>query len=410
MKPELELVTTGAELLNGHVVNRHAHWLGGQLDVLGWRLVRDTTVADDPAHLREALRGALARVEVVVVTGGLGPTSDDITRNIAAEWFGAGLVMHEPSRQAIVRIYQKRNKPLNAMVERHALVVDGAIVLENRQGLAPGEHLQKDVKTLFLLPGPPREFQGVMRDHVLPWLREQGVGASAQHHVFQTCGWGESDLCARLDAEGYGNLRVETAYCAQPSRVTVRLRECTGQAPDFNDAVSMVRRICSEAVYAETEETIEEAVVREFKSRGLTLAVAESCTGGLVGQRVTQVPGASAIFRGGVIAYHNDLKADVLGVDREVLAAYGAVSAPVAQAMAEGARRITGADIGVSITGVAGPDGGTAEKPVGLVYCAAADRQGTEVREFRWGGDREVVREASATMALDLARRLAGRA
>jgi len=409
MTPEVELVTTGAELLNGSVVNRHAQWLGDELGRLGWRLVRDTTVADDRDAIRDALFSALARTGVVVVTGGLGPTSDDVTREVAAEWAGTGLVMHEPSRQVVIDLYRRRQKPLNDTVERHALVVEGAQVLDNRHGLAPGEYLCRNDRHLFLLPGPPREFQGVMRDHVLPWMMARNAGGQGKKLVFQVSGMGESDIAARLTQMGMDALRIDVAYCALPARVTIRVAELPGSPDDVIRAESMIREALGSSLYSDREEAIEQTVVRQLGARALTLAVAESCTGGMVGQRITALPGSSAVFRGGVIAYANDVKTGLLGVRAETLARCGAVSEEVAGQMAEGARRVAASDYAIAVTGIAGPDGGTAEKPVGLVYIALADSQTTISRELRLGGGRETIREAAASLSLDLLRlRLSG--
>lgn len=405
MKPELELVTTGSELLNGTVLNRHARWLGEQLNSLGWTLARDTTVPDGEEVIHEALVSALSRSDVVIVTGGLGPTSDDLTREAAARWLGVGIVMHEPSRIAVIDSYRRRNKPLNATVERHALVVEGAEVLANRHGLAPGQHLQKNGRHLFLLPGPPSEFQGVMRDFVLPWLIATGAAASTRSHVFQTAGLGESDIAARLEHTGFHDLAIDVAYCASPSRVTIRVHERIGAERDFDRAIALVREGLSPSIYAESEETIEETVGRLLAGAGQTIAVAESCTGGLIGKRLTDVAGSSAYMQGGVIAYANEVKTNLLGVPAETLATFGAVSPETARAMAEGVRRATGADIGLSVTGIAGPSGGTPQKPVGLVYVGWAGGQGADVRELRLGGPRDLIRESAATLALDLVRR-----
>lgn len=406
MKPVVELVTTGTELLNGRVVNRHAAWLGGQLEQIGWTLQRDTTVSDDTAAIRDALDSASRRCAVVVVSGGLGPTSDDLTRDVAAAWLGKGVVMHEPSRQIVLDVYRSRNKPLNATVERHALVVDGAEVLPNHHGLAPGEHLEKNGRHVFLLPGPPREFQGVIRDFVLPWLIQQEAASTARMMMFQAVGLGESDIAAKLETSGFDALRIEAAYCAEPGRVSIRLRECIDAPADLDTAAQAIRHFLRGHIYAETDERIEDVVARLLIAGGKTLALAESCTGGLIGQRLTAIPGSSAFLRGGVIAYHNDIKADVLRVPRDILLQHGAVSKPVAVAMAEGVRVLVGSDLGLSVTGIAGPDGGSPEKPVGLVYIACADGTSTVVNRLHLGGGRDVIREASATMAMDLARRV----
>lgn len=405
MKPAVELITTGAELLNGTTLNRHAQWLGSELDARGWRLVRDTTVPDDRAAIREAMLGALSRCDVVIMSGGLGPTSDDVTRDVVAEWMGSQLVMHEPSRQVVLAIYARRKKPLNNLVERHALVVEGATVLANNHGLAPGEYLEKDGRHLFLLPGPPNEFQGIAREHVLPWIEARSAGQPARCQIFQTAGPGESDLVAKLNERGFDALKIEAAFCAAPSRVRFRIEEQPGQPEDFERAVTLARECLGDFVFAESAASMEEIVSDLLRQCGQTFAVAESCTGGMVGQRITALPGASAVFAGGLIAYHNDVKARVLGVPVSELEQHGAVSEPVARAMAVGVRRITGAHYGVALTGVAGPGGGTPEKPVGLVFVAVADERGAEVKELRLGGGRETIRLGACFMALDLLRR-----
>lgn len=404
MRPDVELITTGAELLNGRTVNRHAQWLGAALDGLGWRLRRDTTVPDDAETIRDALLGAASRSNIVILSGGLGPTCDDITRDVVAAWAGASMVMHEPSRQLVVDIYQKRGKPLNAMVERHALVVAGAKVLDNRHGLAPGEHIEKSGTHVFLMPGPPREFQGVMTDHVLPWIKSLGIGSRERRSIFQVAGIGESDIAAALDAAGIGALQIDLAYCAGPSRVTIRIGELPGHAADFDRAAAMVQNEMGPAIYAENDASMERIVADKLIASGKKLAVAESCTGGMIGQRLTAVPGISAVFMGGVIAYDNRIKEELLGVQRSVLAEQGAVSREVAEAMARGVRERLHADVGVAVTGIAGPDGGTPDKPVGLVFVSVSNGVNTTSRELRLGGGREAIREAAALIALDLLR------
>lgn len=405
MKPEIELVTTGLELLNGSVVNRHAQWLGARVATSGWSLVRDTTVADDRAAILDAIAAATRRAPVVVVTGGLGPTSDDVTRDAAAEWFGTRVVMDEASRQAVINSYRRRNKPLNDTVERHALVVQGSVVLANHHGLAAGCHLEKEDCHVFLLPGPPREFQGMAVDHLLPWLASTRAGRRERFQVFQTAGLGESDIAAMLEAADFKRLNVDIAYCAEPGRVTVKLGERAQAANDFGAAANLVRNQLGESIFSESDDPIEVVVGIRLTERGRTIAVAESCTGGLIGQKLTSVAGSSGYFRGGVIAYHNDLKCGLLNVDKALIETHGAVSEPVAAAMAAGVRRAAGADVGLSVTGIAGPGGGSEAKPVGLVYIGMSDAESTMVRELRFSGTRDLIREASATLALDMVRR-----
>ena len=402
MRNHVELITTGSELLSGRTVNRHAQVLGDALFPLGLQLTRDTTVPDDAEAIDEALRSALSRVDLVVVTGGLGPTSDDLTRDVAAKIAGKTIVMDEPARQAVLKRYEKTGRKMNPFVERHALVVEGADVLQNSAGLAPGERISVQGKTLFLLPGPPREFAAVLSDHVLPWLKENAAQAAPHIRIFEVCGIGESDIISRLEPAGFPLGGTEVAYCAAPGRVEIRL---SGAGEGLDASARMVSEKLGDFVYAEERIDLAAVIGRLLTSRKATLATAESCTGGLVGHRLTGVSGSSAYYLGGVIAYSNDEKIRDLGVNVVDLERNGAVSEIVARQMAAGVRAHFDAEFGLSVTGIAGPAGATSDKPVGLVYIAVADREHAWVREHRFAGGRDHIKEWSAQMALDLLRR-----
>lgn len=407
VKPGAELVTTGAELLNGRTANRHAQTLGDRLGGMGIPLLRDTTVPDDLAAIEDAVRGAWSRSDLVFVSGGLGPTSDDVTREAVAGLFGAKLVTDEAALRNIHARYARIGKKLNASVERHALVLDVATVLPNSAGLAPGERIERDGKVLFLLPGPPREFLAILTEHILPWLEQHASGIRAlRRHVFQVCGLGESDIVSLLEPKGFPGAGVDVAYCAQPGRVEIRFAADSGNESALDRAVGRVRTHLAAHVYAEDRSDLETVVGRLMRERKATLATAESCTGGLVGHRITAVDGSSAYYLGGVVAYANESKIRDLGVPEERLARHGAVSASVAEAMAAGVRARFGADYGLAITGIAGPTGGTPDKPVGLTFIAVADAERCVAREHRFNGDRALVREWGAQMALDLLRRV----
>lgn len=411
MKPGLELVSTGLELLTGRTINTHAHTLARQVGPLGFRLLRDTTVPDDQAVIRQAVAEALQRVDVVVVSGGLGPTSDDLTREAVAELAGVGLVMHEPSRQAIRDRYARTGRVLNDSVERHALVLDGAEVLMNPVGLAPGEDLHLHGQRIFLLPGPPHEFEAILTEHVVSRLARLAPEAPPEMRMFQVCGLGESDLISKLGGDAFPGHGLEVAYCASIGRVEVRIWGPASLRAELERVADEFRAKVGLHIYAERPAVLEDVVAEQLLTRRLTLATAESCTGGLVAHRLTNIPGSSAWFVGGVVAYANEAKVRDLGVSEATLAREGAVSAAVAQQMAEGVRRRFGTDLGVGITGIAGPAGGTDQKPVGLVYLAVADAEGVVVREHRFAGRRAIIKDWSAQMALDLIRRrLAGAA
>lgn len=405
MRADVELVATGAELLDGRVLNTHGQVLARHLAGLGIALTRETTVGDDRAVIAQAVREALQRVDLVIVTGGLGPTSDDVTREAVADLVGSRLVMHEPSRQAIVARYARQHRALNAVVERHALVLEGATVWVNPVGLAPGEDVEHRGQHIFLLPGPPHEFAALLTECAAPRLLQLAGRAPPRVRVCQVCGIGESDIVNRLAGDSFPGPGVEVAYCANIGRVEVRLSADESRAGDLERAAALLRLRLGEHIYAETFDLLEDVVGRLCQARGWKLAVAESCTGGLVCHRLTNVSGSSAYFLGGVMAYANEAKVRDLGVPPGLLEREGAVSADVARAMAEGVRARFGADLGVAVTGIAGPTGGTASKPVGLVHVAVADAAGVVAREFRFVGSRAIIKEWSAQMALDTARR-----
>ncbi len=403
-KPAAELICTGSELLSGRTVNTHAVTLAGLLAELGIPLVRETTVPDDPAAIRDAIAQALARAPIVITSGGLGPTSDDLTRDVAAELAGAPVAMHEPSRERIRLRYENAGRIFTEIAARHALVVQGAAILENRVGLCPGELLMINGRRLFLLPGPPAEFRAVLEDGVLPLLRAC-AGTPPLRRILMTCCIGESDILRLLPESEFPGPNVEIAYCAKPGRVEIRLTSDPAHSAALERAAARARETLREWIYAERACELEEAVVEQLRAAGKTLAIAESCTGGLAGHRITNVPGSSAIFLGGVVAYANESKIRDLGVPAAAIEQFGAVSPETARAMAEGVRARFGADIGLGITGIAGPGGGSPEKPVGTVVIAIVSGDLARVREFRFNGPRAIVKEMSATAALDQVRR-----
>ncbi len=405
--PLVELVSTGSELLDGRSVNTHARLLGESIVPLGLKLSRDTTVPDDAAAIRDAIESALTRVDIVVVSGGLGPTSDDLTRDIISGLTGRRIVMHEPTRQSILAWLAKRGRAPSESMDRHALAIEGADVLANAAGLAPGERIDFNGKTIFLLPGPPSEFRCILNDHLLPWLRLAFRDRAAPLcRSLRLCGTGESEIMTKLKPLGFPAAGIDVAYCARPGDVEIRML-CANLKP-LEDSADMVRQVFADAIYSENDgavTNIEEVTGKLLRASGRTVALAESCTGGLVGHRLTNIGGSSDYFRGGIIAYSNDIKTAQLGVAASTLEQFGAVSEACAKEMAEGARRVFGASIGLATTGIAGPSGGTPEKPVGLVYLAISDERGTIAREIKTGGDREYIKLTSSQLALDFLRR-----
>jgi nicotinamide-nucleotide amidase len=402
---QVELISTGRELLSGRTVNRHAQTIGQWLEPFGLHLHTDTTVTDDLDRIADTFSAALERSDLIFITGGLGPTSDDITRDALARCLRCDIVKDGPTVDIIRDRYASRGRVLNQLGERQALVLDGAEVLPNRVGMAPGERLSRDGKTVFILPGPPSELKAVGEDHVLPWLAMTFPTAKpAYHRVFMTTGLGESEVITRLADAGFSEDGLSASYLAAMGRVEISLSTDENERA-LEAASKVVEQTLGDYMYAREKISLEEAVGRQLRARGDTLALAESCTGGLLGHRLTSVSGSSAYFSGGCITYSNQAKIDLLGVAEQDLAAQGAVSKAVAGQMAEGARDRFAADWGLSITGIAGPDGGSNEKPVGLVFIGLASSAGTEVVQNLFRGDRQAVKDRACLKALDLLRK-----
>jgi len=407
----VELINTGSELLIGTVVNTHAAWLARELLALGLRISRQVTVPDGSA-IREALAEAIARAEVVLVTGGLGPTSDDVTRNLAAELLGRPLV-HDPEVEAAIRErFARRKLSMPASVLRQAQVPAGARVLPNGNGTAPGLHLAPGPRCpahLFLLPGPPRELHPMFREQVIPTLRALSPQAIPECRILRIAGMGESQVEEAVGEALVAIEGLELGYCARPGEVDVRL---VGPAPIVARAEAEVRTRLGIRIFGEGAETMEDAVVTLLTRTGKTLAVAESCTGGFLSHRITNVAGASAVFLVGYVTYANPAKQSALGIPPELLATHGAVSEAVARAMAEGALARAGSDYALATTGIAGPGGGLPGKPVGTLHLALASAGlPTLHRSLLLSADRETFKFMATQSALDLLRmRLSGNA
>lgn len=402
-----ELISTGDELLNGRSVNTHARRLGEALGELGIELARETTVPDDRAAIASAIREAWARTPLAFVTGGLGPTCDDLTREALSDVLNRPIVADPPSLERLRARYAAAGRSMTASRERQALVISGADVLSNSAGAAPGQQLEAPGgRLLFVLPGPPREFEAVLREHVIPRLRARLPEARPRPRaLFMVCGPGESDIVDRLAAAEFDPGPLNLAYCAAPGALEVRLTGAPGEDEALARAAGRLRALLGDDIYAESRRDLAEVVGERLEAQLATLATAESCTGGGLGARLTSISGASGWYLGGVIAYANAVKIRELGVDETLLSASGAVSEPVARAMAEGIRRRFGADYGLAITGIAGPSGGTPEKPVGRVWMALAEAGNVIAVSRQFPGPRESVRQWGAQYALDLLRR-----
>ncbi len=402
----------------GAVLNTHQQWLCRHLADLGYVVTRQVAVADTAEMIRQAVAEALGRADAVITTGGLGPTSDDLTREVIATMFGRVLREDGAVLAAIEKFFAARQRPMPERTRVQALVPDGARVLPNAQGTAPGLVMEVASRLwgggerpglLIMLPGPPRELYPMFSAQVAPLLREKfPLAEGFVCQTLHTVGWGESMIEEKVGSplQPLIDQGLELGYCARSGEVDVRL---LARGPEAERLVSqsaqMVRAAVGMSIFSEGAETLEAVVVRLLSERQKTVAWAESCTGGYISHRLTNVPGASAVLRCSWVTYCNDSKMGLLGVRSETLAEHGAVSDAVACEMAEGARSRSGADFGVAVTGIAGPSGGTAEKPVGTVHIALAAEGSTHAVRFLNPYDRETFKHVTSRQALDLMRR-----
>jgi nicotinamide-nucleotide amidase len=407
----IEIVNTGSELLLGRVLNTHQQWLCRQLADAGYTVNRQVAVPDAGESIQEAVREALGRADLVITTGGLGPTSDDRTRDLIAQLLGRELHFDPAVDAQIRRYFESRGRPVPPRTKVEAMIPAGAAVLANQFGTAPGLSLdvpagrfRAERSRLVMLPGPPRELRPMFSDQVLPLVqREFPLPGEFICRTLKTTGIGESMMEDRIDGPLRGLVEggMELGYCARVGEVDVRfVARGARAAAVVAEAERITRELAGEFIFGEQDDTLESVVVREMAERRLTLALAESCTGGHIANRVTNVPGASAILLAGYVSYANSAKISALGVPEQLLRDHGAVSEPVARAMAEGARRSAGSDFALAVTGIAGPAGGTPTKPVGTVHFAMASARGTEAWAQRNVFDRETFKYITAQQGL----------
>lgn len=404
----VEVLNTGTELLLGNVINTHLAFFGRALFPIGLRISRQTTVPDG-MPVRDALVEAMGRCDVLLVTGGLGPTTDDVTREIVAELLGLELRVDDSVTEAIRARCALRGYPFLERMHRQTMVPQGATVLPNANGTAPGLYLPAHGTStsrtphLFLLPGPPRELMPMFDEFVLPRLRGLSASAGIECRVYRCVGIGESQVEERIGLRLSTVPGLEVGYCARPNEVDFRL---IGSKELLDEIEPQVIAELGVKIAAKDERSLEEVVVGLLRERQTTVAVAESCTGGLLANRLTNVPGASEIFLAGYVTYANAAKVATLGVDAALIESHGAVSEPVARMMAEGALARSGSDFALSTTGIAGPGGGSTEKPVGTVFLALAQKE-KETRVWRenFASDRETFKQLATQAALDALRR-----
>lgn len=398
-----EIISVGTELLLGDIVNTNAAFLSVELAKCGVNVFCETTIGDNHARLEAAFDAAFGRgADVIITTGGLGPTADDLTKETAAKYFCFTSVLHEPSLERMKARFAAMRRDMPESNVKQAFFPTEAVVLPNNNGTAPGCILKKEEKTIICLPGPPHEMEPMYRESVAAYLSEK-TGETFVSRSLHLMGIGESEAAERV-SDLFELANPTIAPYAKPNGVTLRL---TAKAKTREQALEIIEPVALEiykrlgsCIYGEGETTVEAAVVEALKKRGLTVAVAESCTGGFLAVRLTDVPGASEVLREGVVVYSNEAKVNRLGVSEKTLAAYGAVSRQTAAEMAEGIVKTSGADAGISVTGIAGPGGGTPEKPVGLVFVGVCVNGKAMTKELRLNGDRRRIRERAAVTAL----------
>jgi nicotinamide-nucleotide amidase len=404
-----EIIAIGSELLAPDRADTNSLWLTEKLNSIGIEVKLKTIVGDDDARLEETIRDAVKRSRVVITTGGLGPTEDDITRKVAARALGRRLLLDESVLEWIRGRFASFGRAMPERNSRQAMIIDGADVLDNPNGTAPGLFIEHEGTSVALLPGPPREMNPMFERLVMPRLSAKAGNLRVVRRLLRVAGMGESAVDELIAPVYMKYENPQTTILFNQSEIELQL---TARAKTESEAETLLDRLSEQleerlghAIFSFRGETMEEVVGLKLTVGGYTVAVAESCTGGLIAQRLTDVPGASKYFIEGVVAYSNDAKTRTLGVEPILLLEHGAVSAAVAEAMAEGVRQRADTDFGLSVTGIAGPNGGTDEKPVGLVFIALSDDAHIEQRKLYVPGDRHLIRWRASQAALDLLRR-----
>ena len=403
-----EIITIGDELLIGQVINTNASHIGGLLHENGIHINRMTSVGDDESQIRESFHAAWMVQDIVISTGGLGPTHDDITRKVITEFFNTRLILNADVMNDVRLFFEKRQRSVKKINRDQALVPETAQIIRNEHGTAPGFIFQRGAKTFFVLPGVPHEMKAMMDTTVIPYLR-QNQNSFTKSRTLLTTGIFESSLSLLLS--GLAESMEKNSLAFLPSSTGVRIR-VTAKARHQPEADLFLDEICKQIyasigdyIYGEGRIELEEVVGQMFIERRLTLAVAESCTGGLIGHKITNVPGSSKYFLRDIVAYSNDTKTALLNIPEKSINSHGAVSPETARIMAEHVRKMSGASIGISTTGIAGPGGGSESKPAGLVWIGYSDEEKTDSYKFFFGDHRIQVKERAAQTALEIIRR-----
>lgn len=404
-----EIIAIGSELLTPDKIDTNSLWLTGKLNEIGIEVKLKTVVGDDALRLEETIRDALKRSDIVISTGGLGPTEDDITRTVSAKAIERELVYHDEIEQHLRERFRLWGREMPEINKRQAYVIEGAEILPNPNGSAVGMSVEIGGKFFVILPGPPRENQPMFDDFVLPKLREMAGEIFVRRKILRVSGMGESAVDEAIAPIYTAYSGVSTSILFNKSEIEIHLTAQSGSEAEAQRIIEELAEKIAEklgvAVFAMNGETMEEVIGNLLKENGKTLSVAESCTGGLIGERLTEVSGSSAYFIEGAVTYANEAKIRTLNVPAELIETHGAVSAEVAEAMARGMRERAGTDYAISVTGIAGPTGGTEEKPVGLVFIGYADAEKVKSFKIILPGDRYLIRWRASQAALDYLRR-----
>lgn len=406
---DAEIIAVGSELLTPYRLDTNSLFLTAELNRSGFRVRRKHVVGDHDEDLRQVFRGALERVELVISSGGLGPTQDDLTRETVSDLLGRKLKLNETILRGIQERFRSFGRTMPDVNGRQAMVPEGAVPLENTRGTAPGLWIEQNGKVVVLLPGPTSELQAMFVREVKPRLARRGGNLRLYTRDLRITGLPESEVDQRVSPIYKQYPGAETTILSAPGEIQLHPRvwsdDKAAATKLLDELVERFRMALGENLFSTSGEALETVVAGELQEHRATIAVAESCTGGMLAARLTNVPGSSSYFRGGVVSYSNDLKSAWVDVPKELIEAKGAVSAEVALAMAHGIRQQTNATLGVGVTGIAGPGGGTPEKPVGLVHIAVVNEKSAKERTFRFPGDRDRIRHQATQAALDMVRR-----
>lgn len=404
-----EIITIGDEILYGQTLDTNSHWISSELDAINVKVYQKTTIGDEEVHILESLKVAEQRADIILITGGLGPTNDDLTKPTMAKYFQVGLVLNEEALEEINNLFAQAGRPMSIMNEKQAELPENCKKIRNHVGTAPGMWFEERGKVFVCMPGVPHEMKSMMTRNILPEIKERFVNDVLIHKIIKTVMIPESRLAQLIeDWESSLPTHLKLAYLPTLGQVKMRI---TGSGADtsqlqkeIDDQVKLVLPFISEHVYGFDEDELEAVVGKLLSAKNATIATAESCTGGQVASHITSIPGSSAYFKGAIIAYDNQVKTDLLGVPNEILEAHGAVSEAVVRVMAENVRKVLKTDVGLATSGVAGPTGGSEDKPVGTIWVAYSDQHKTVAQKMMFTKDRKFNIHISTLAALNMFR------